>query len=450
MIDSDGAGLAASNTLTRTLTLPRELIREILSFFYKDKPTLQYFALVSYDWLLESRPFLFRDIDISYSKYLTDRFVSNVLHSDSLRPWLPSIRHLSFCSDSNDQEAFIIDISERLSNLRTMTWQLDRRDLPLLRAEVFHAFGQFARLHHLELTTCTFPLFEHLKKVIVVLPALSTLTVLRAMWSKPVNPQEQSLSALAMRSDIRPALSKVTVSTESANTIQEHADDVLIWLATTPTRQTLKELFLDIYSIAAGLRLISGRSITTPLTALDVQFCNNEDIRMLTGTASPTFSSIPAPLTIDLKGDDARVSKLQEQFSQVGPIELLRLHLTFRGCEHILVRWDMVARILRAFASVSSIHRLRFCCAIYGYYLSPDSDWLGWGAPPDLMEVDQELGAPTDSNSAFRALRSVEFATYCQDGTESLPEHYALYSAWVQHTLPKLYERGIVETCVYK
>ena len=172
---------------------------------------------------------------------------------------------------------------------------------------------------------------------------------------------------------------------------------------------------------------------------------------MLTGKASPTSSSILlVPLTIDLKGDDARVSRLQEQFSHVGSIELLRLHLTFRGCEHIRVRWDMVARILRAFTSVSSIHRLRFCCAIYGYYLSPDSDWLGWGAPPDLMEVDQELGAPTDSNSAFRALRSVEFATYCQDGTESLPEHYALYSAWVQHTLPKLYERGIVETCVYK
>ena len=283
---------AISSTPSPT-RLPRELIREILSFFWYDMEALGDYALVSHDWLLESRPLLFRHIDV-LDRGPADRFISNVLHSDRLRPWLTSIHHISFSSTLRDQEGFILDISEDLSNLRTMTCRLNLLDF---RTDVVRALGQFARLHHLELVMCIFASFAYFKKIIVALPALSSLILHRVSWykSQAAGPGEPS-AASAELDDMRPALSKVSVSTRFSET-KDPTDDVLLWLLTTSTYQVLKELSLDIAHIDAALRLIAGRS--EPLAALDVHFYREGDVELLTFGKAPPTSSELSPLTTD-------------------------------------------------------------------------------------------------------------------------------------------------------
>ena len=272
--------------------LPRELIREIVSFFWYDREALGDYALVSHDWLLESRPFLFRNINV-FNRDQPDHFISNVLRSDRLHPWLTSIHRISFSSTRRGQEGFIFDISENLSNLRTMKCQLDLLDF---RTDVVRAFGQFARLHHLELVICTFASFGYFKKVIVALPCLSSLILQRVSWDKSQAAAPGEPSAASALGDIRPALSKASVSTRFSKT-KNHTDDVLLWLLTTPTYQLLKELSLDIAHIDAALRLIAGRS--EPLAALDVHFYREGDVELLTFGKAPPTSSELSPLTTD-------------------------------------------------------------------------------------------------------------------------------------------------------
>ena len=176
--------------------VPRELIREILRILYNDsdKWTLETCALVSQEWLHESRHFLFRHIDISDStdQDLADRFLSDILHS------------------------------ERLSNLHTLTWQLDNYGHPF-RTEVFNAFGWFSRLHHLELVSCVFYSFEDFKKVLVTLPVLSSLTLYRAMWYDQFQTTDLSETPPpSTPSETRPALSKISVCAVHPRSLQVH------------------------------------------------------------------------------------------------------------------------------------------------------------------------------------------------------------------------------------
>ena len=285
----------SSKSTQSPVRVPREVVREILRILYNDfdKWTLETCALVSHDWLHESRHFLFRDIDISEpnDEDLADRFLSDILHSERLRPWLPSIHHLSFCRTIEDHEAFIIDISERLSNLRTLTWQLDNYGHPF-RTEVFNAFSRFTRLYHLELVSCVFDSFEDFKKVLVALPVLSSLTLHRAMWYDTF--QTAGLSETPPPSapgETRPALSKISVSAVHARS--KYTSDVLLWLATTSTRHLLQELSIDIIHIAAALRLIAGRP--EPLAALDMQFWDEPDTHIFSsGKSSPSSSTRPS------------------------------------------------------------------------------------------------------------------------------------------------------------
>lgn len=101
-------------------------------------------------------------------------------------------------------EHFIVAISERLSALRTMSWAcITHRDA--LRPEVLAAFAKFASLRHLKLVYYNFASFGDLKKVVVALPALSSLTLTAVVWDDSADPDESSY-ALAPTS---PTLSKL-------------------------------------------------------------------------------------------------------------------------------------------------------------------------------------------------------------------------------------------------
>ena len=158
------------------------------------------------------------------------------------------------------------------------------------------------------------------------------------------------------------------------------------------------------------------------------------------------------------EGDNAQGAQLRALFSQVGTIELLRLHLTYRNWDFHSVSWDGVARVLRAFASApvsSSIRRIRVSCSRHATYLPQGGPSDSWGAPPNLSQLDDVLASAPASASPrehwFPALHTVEFATYHPDASweAMLKEHYTLHSEWVRSMLPRLHERGIAEVYVY-
>ena len=104
------------------------------------------------------------------------------------------------------------------------------------------------------------------------------------------------------------------------------------------------------------------------------------------------------------EGDNAQGAQLRALFSQVGTIELLRLHLTYRNWDFHSVSWDSVARVLRAFASApvsSSIRRIRVSCSRHATYL-PQGD----PSPQDLSRLDDVLAFASTSPREhwFRAL----------------------------------------------
>ena len=225
-----------------------------------DREALLSCALVSLEWLSESRPFLFRNINIRDDD-LSDLFVSKVLRLERLRPWLTSIRHLSLGSTRNlydSHERFVVDISERLSNLRTMEWEnFDPNGSPL-RSELFLAFGKFPFLHHLELPVRTFVSFRDLKKILVAIPTLTSLTLLNIEWYGP----DDTASSASPSALVWPtALSKLSISGFFQG--RKCADDVIAWLSTAPTRHLLRELSFHVLHIGAALRLMADASLTT-------------------------------------------------------------------------------------------------------------------------------------------------------------------------------------------
>ena len=250
--------------------LPPEIIRHVLRFFSHDREALRACALVSQEWLFESRPFLFRYIDIlCWGPY--DHFVSDVLHSDNLRPWLTSIHHLSLGFLKSGMEAFMVEISEHLSNLHTMKWTNFTPQTASFHADLFPALGQFAFLHQLKLAFCMFPSFGDLKNVVVALPYLSSLTIDQVDWNDSIG---DSMPSSLTSPQLRPRLSKLAIT--PAPHQRARSDALFHWLSTTPTRSTLRDLWLDLNNMASALRMI-GRS---PLRELTVRL---EGIRRFLG-----------------------------------------------------------------------------------------------------------------------------------------------------------------------
>lgn len=253
-----------------SLRLPPEIIRQIVSLVSEDKETLLACALVCHEWLFDSRAFLFRDIHIRSQETLSS-FVSNVLRSERVHPWLTSIHHLSLGFLKNGMETFMVEISEHLSNLHTMKWTNFTPQTASFHADLFPALGQFAFLHQLKLAFCMFPSFGDLKNVVVALPYLSSLTIDQVDWNDSIG---DSMPSSLTSPQLRPRLSKLAIT--PAPHQRARSDALFHWLSTTPTRSTLRDLWLDLNNMASALRMI-GRS---PLRELTVRL---EGIRRFLG-----------------------------------------------------------------------------------------------------------------------------------------------------------------------
>ena len=229
-------------------------------------------SLVSHDWLSESRTFLLRNVKILDRKS-RDLFVSGVLHSDRLRPWLTSIHRLNFgfLGSPAADETFILDMSEHLSNLNTIIWQglhwSEVGHWHSLRPEVFSALGKFDRLRNLEIVDTLFASFEELKTVIVAFSSISTLSLFRVVCRNFVTADESSSTAPPT------ALSRLYLSTYNTDS-QMTADDVLLWLHAAPTRHPIEGLSIDLCNLASALLLIADAS----LASLDVHMDDAHEI----------------------------------------------------------------------------------------------------------------------------------------------------------------------------
>ncbi|PIL26697.1 hypothetical protein GSI_11224 [Ganoderma sinense ZZ0214-1] len=402
--------------------LPPDIIRLILRFFSHDKKALLTYALVSQDWLFESRPLLFRYVKI-LSQASSHNFISTVLHSDRLRPWLTSIHHLSFCfTDPTAAEPFILHISEHLSNLLTIRWDsvgLPNLNTPWrpLRPEVFPAFAKFTRLHHLEIHNCLFASFEDFKKFIVALPSLSSLILVQLGWLDSPDPDESSL--VLPSAHIWPAtLSKLSLSAYLSRS-WERIDDVLTWLSTAPTPHLLREFSFDSCNIIAASRLMAH----TSLTAVNIQLRGHK-----------------------ILGDDssAKVAQMRSLLSQVVHIDVLKVIMLNE------YEWDTTIRILSLFRSAPSVHRVRLCLRT-GHILSNDRFRLYLDNVPANKLQTALLASPADAKcNAFHALRIVEFAWYMDtDSSKTLQYQYGLLSTWAAAALASLHEQCTVEMYAY-
>ena len=142
-----------------------------------------------------------------------------------------------------------------------------------------------------------------------------------------------------------------------------------------------------------------------------------------------------------MKDDTARVAPLERQFSQVSDIEFLRLNVNFDT-------WDGIVSLLQLFRSVSSVRRLRLCFISWSPFPKASGNRTFSAMAKRLNPI---LASSEASNSAFRALRAVEFAWYYRcECDDTLRDQYPLLCAWVQSMLPQLHERGIVAVYAYK
>ena len=228
------------------------------------------YALVCQNWLNESRPFLFRDINI-YSPDKFRSFVSNVLQAHHLHPWLTSTHNIWVeffygISDSGDEhEVFVLEICEHLPNLRFIAQltgflrgEKQKAHLPL-RLDLFDALGQLTSLRELHLNCFEFPSLRDFKNILAAFPALSSLSISSVSYPNSGDPDHSSPSP-------RPSLSYLSVASNSPGDIYYN------WLSNTPTPSVLTELSIDFSDIVAGFRVTAGSLRALTIQSMEVSY----------------------------------------------------------------------------------------------------------------------------------------------------------------------------------
>ncbi|KAI0750281.1 hypothetical protein C8Q80DRAFT_681062 [Daedaleopsis nitida] len=187
---------SASAAITPTpMCLPPEIMDMIIGHA-DDNRTLYNCSLVCRAWLLSSRFYLFREVQLA-SSAAYDLFVAQVLHNDHMRPYLGDI--LSFeingfgatspsprsRSLSTACRLFLFHFSGHMLQLRRLSISNIHWKLPLpARYEPFLGSG-FPKLQTLELARCELlsPLF--LQRIISSLPLLTRLALSYLTFAMP-------------------------------------------------------------------------------------------------------------------------------------------------------------------------------------------------------------------------------------------------------------------------
>lgn len=232
-----------TNAIHRTMPpyIPGEITDLIISFVAHadsdiDNPTAALWAcaLVCREWLPASRRHLFEDVYLTEKAYKP--FITQVVYSETMRPWLASTYHLRMEGFDGRPCVPIYELSGRLPNLRSLSlFRLDwSAHMPLLKEYV--VFSQFSRLQSLSIYHCTFSSFASLRRMFTALPSLHDLS----MWFVHVaNVPTVAPPVPVLGSRSRPALSSLAITFDVS---QSWISTFLGWLSDTQTRTSMREL----------------------------------------------------------------------------------------------------------------------------------------------------------------------------------------------------------------
>ncbi|KAI0709686.1 hypothetical protein C8T65DRAFT_195706 [Cerioporus squamosus] len=228
--------------------LPGEITDRIISHVGPDIPSLLNCALVCSRWLPASRHHLFTEIN-SPPKSSYKLLVARVLHSESMRPWLASVRSVAFFEEDKIDERtwkprqpeeqvgrlFIRDFIGHLPNMRYLRFQGGNWTQCRPPPRAFVAFSQFPSLCTLDLFGCQFPSFAALRQMLSALPGLSSLMIKDAQW--PASPNPHLVPVVG--SDSRPMLETLRFVMQDVNHCGREFMD---WLVQTASRISIRRL----------------------------------------------------------------------------------------------------------------------------------------------------------------------------------------------------------------
>ena len=225
--------------------LPGEIIDIIISHV-EDASSLCSCSLVCHTWVAASRHRLFGDAHIvSPSQY--DILVNRVLRSEPMYPWLSSMHTLELdCEDGRwfkkrvggPRYRFFHEFAGHLPNLQLLSLVgLDWAKSPL-HASTSSMVSQFPSLVELRLENCTLQSFDMFRRILVAIPALTTLTLYGVQWPSP--PNATPSGAHRFLPQPRPSLVAFSIQFYAKN---DCAGTLFDWLVgCTPSRSTIRQL----------------------------------------------------------------------------------------------------------------------------------------------------------------------------------------------------------------
>ncbi|KAM5545941.1 hypothetical protein V8D89_000067 [Ganoderma adspersum] len=224
--------------------LPGELIDAII-FHVEDASSLCSCSLVCHSWVAASRHCLFGGAHIvSPSQY--DFLVNRVLRSKHMYPWLSSVCTLELDCEGGQwfkkrvggpRYRFFHEFAGHLPNLQLLSLVgLDWVKSPL-HASTPSMISQFPSLVELRLENCTFQSFDIFRRILVAVPALSTLTLYGVQWPSPPSAIPSGARFLPQP---RPCLVAFSIQFYAKN---DCAGTLFDWLVgCTPSRSTIRRL----------------------------------------------------------------------------------------------------------------------------------------------------------------------------------------------------------------
>ena len=240
--------------------LPGEVTDQIIPYV-EHQATLLSCCLVCSNWLPASRHRLFQKVVID-DPYTYDLLVSNVLHSDTLHPYLSSVLevffdeypHHRFKSDGqvilplNEPSKIILFIQEfagHMPNLTKLTLGSTKRLRCPPHPGALMAFSNFPSLRELTLVGCHFPYYHALRRALSALPSLTSLGLIRVSWPQPYL-RRSPMYNLDAHKPLRMSLSSLVMTWPTKIGNRRCAHQFVTWLSATSSPLTLRSLRLAI------------------------------------------------------------------------------------------------------------------------------------------------------------------------------------------------------------
>ena len=280
-------------TLQDKLMLPPELTDHIIGFVDKwDKKTLCNCTLVSRRWLPASRHALFRYISVQNATTLK-LLIQRILHSESAHHYLAGVHMFAltgsgcsklFASAANgghvyheervagvatslqlaeimgpESRLFLYHFSGHLPSIKTLSFSaLDWISYTAPMSSEPLLLSRFPSIKHLDFFGCNLPSFHFFRRAVTSLPHLEKLSCLNVIWPRPCTPAGSS-STRTHIANSGPELMYLEVAQSTlAQPPYVPATSLLCWLSHTRSRETLRELTMQLPQVVDSTGLLDS------------------------------------------------------------------------------------------------------------------------------------------------------------------------------------------------